>query len=362
MATDYRIQQKQSNGTLETLHPETKAKVVQVDSASAGIQAGNVQDAIKEINDNIKSITGGGVVTGVKGDAETNYRLGQVNITKENIGLGNVDNTADADKPISTPQQNALNNKVPKTTTVNGHALSDNVTITKYDIQLGNVTNDAQVKRSEMGTANGVATLDEAGKIPSAQLPSYVDDVNEYDSRQNFPMFGETGKIYVDTATNKTYRWSGTMYVEISASLALGETSSTAYAGDKGKANAEALVTLQNQVDSLPKQDTDTWRPVTITGKSTIDLNSTADPNGFAKINFKQGTGIELTPQNNEGNYDVSFDLAKSGVTAGTYSVVQVDAYGRVVTGAQSIEVGISGQTTPSASLAVGGIFFQRLD
>ena len=362
MATNYRIQQKQSNGVLETLHPETKAKIVQVDSTSAGVQATNVQDAIKEINENIKSITGGGVVTGVKGDAENNYRLGQVNITKANIGLGNVDNTADVDKPVSTPQQNALNNKVAKTTTVNGHALNANVTITKSDVQLGNVTNDAQVKRTEMGAANGVATLDETGKIPSAQLPSYVDDVEEYASLSLFPITGESGKIYVEIMTNKSYRWGGTQYVEISSSLALGETDSTAYSGDKGKANAEAIKTLQNQVDSLPKQDTNTWRPITVTGKTTIDLNSTADPNGFAKINFMQGTGIEIAPQNNDGNYDVSFGLAKSGVTAGTYSVVQVDDYGRVVTGAQSIEVGISGQTAPSTTLAVGGIFFQKLE
>lgn len=69
-------------------------------------------------------------------------------------------------------------------------------------------------------------------------MPSYVDDVLEYTNKSSFPTTGETGKIYVDTTTNKTYRWSGTTYVEISASLALGETSSTAYAGDKGKALA----------------------------------------------------------------------------------------------------------------------------
>ena len=53
------------------------------------------------------------------------------------------------------------------------------VTITKSDLGLGNVTNDAQVKRSEMGVANGVATLDSEGKVPSSQLPGFVDDVVE---------------------------------------------------------------------------------------------------------------------------------------------------------------------------------------
>ena len=105
----------------------------------------------------------------------------------------------------------------------------------KSDVGLGNVTNDAQVKRSEMGVANGVATLDGTGKVPTSQLPSYVDDVKEYNSKSAFPTTGETDKIYVAKDSNIIYRWSGTAYVEISSSLALGETSSTAYAGDRGK-------------------------------------------------------------------------------------------------------------------------------
>lgn len=73
------------------------------------------------------------------------------------------------------------------------------------------------------------------GVIGSSNLPSYVDDVLEYENKTSFPTAGEAGKIYVDKNTNLTYRWSGTAYVEISPSLALGETSSTAFAGDKGK-------------------------------------------------------------------------------------------------------------------------------
>lgn len=91
------------------------------------------------------------------------------------------------------------------------------------------------IPSSEKGVNNGVASLDETGKVPSAQLPSYVDDVVEYDSKSNFPETGESGKIYIAKDTNLTYRWSGSNYVEISPSLALGETSSTAYPGDKGK-------------------------------------------------------------------------------------------------------------------------------
>ena len=88
---------------------------------------------------------------------------------------------------------------------------------------------------SQKGAASGVAELDSSGKVPSAQLPSYVDDVVEFASRDSFPGTGEDGKIYIAEDTNLTYRWSGTQYVEISPSLALGETSSTAYRGDRGK-------------------------------------------------------------------------------------------------------------------------------
>lgn len=73
------------------------------------------------------------------------------------------------------------------------------------------------------------------GVVPASQLPSYVDDVLEYANLTLFPAIGENGKIYIDLQTNLVYRWTSSIYVEISKSLALGETSSTAYAGDKGK-------------------------------------------------------------------------------------------------------------------------------
>lgn len=62
------------------------------------------------------------------------------------------------------------------------------------------------------------------GKVPAAQLPSYVDDVLEYDAMSAFPATGESGKIYVAKDTNLVYRWSGTQYVEISPSPVLDAT------------------------------------------------------------------------------------------------------------------------------------------
>ena len=113
----------------------------------------------------------------------------------------------------------------------------------------GNLTDSGKsaadfVAATAVGASSGVAELDENGKVPTSQLPSYVDDVIEgyyYNSKfykestHTTEITGETGKIYVDLSTEKTYRWGGSAYVEISSSLALGETSSTAYRGDRGK-------------------------------------------------------------------------------------------------------------------------------
>ena len=96
------------------------------------------------------------------------------------------------------------------------------------------------------GAPNGLASLNESGVIPSTQLPSYVDDVVEVAAFSNLPSKGESGKIYIVTSTNTQYRWSGTAYVEISKSIALGETSSTAYPGDKGKATTDVVNSLSD--------------------------------------------------------------------------------------------------------------------
>lgn len=131
-----------------------------------------------------------------------------------------------------------LSGLVPKTTTVNGKPLSANVTLAKADIGLTNVEDKSSatirgeitsgnvtaalgftpVSATTVGAANGVASLDAGGKVPAAQLPSFVDDVIEGANLAALPATGSAGLIYVTLDTNKTYRWSGSAYVEISAS------------------------------------------------------------------------------------------------------------------------------------------------
>ena len=103
-----------------------------------------------------------------------------------------------------------------------------------YDAE-GHVTASGTHTHTVSGFLTSSSSLNAAkltGTVPSSVLPSYVDDVLEYSSRSSFPSTGETGKIYVDTTTNLTYRWGGSAYVEINPSLALGSTASTAAKGN----------------------------------------------------------------------------------------------------------------------------------
>lgn len=148
------------------------------------------------------------------------------------------------------------------------------------------ITNSLNAFISTKGQPGGLAELDSTGKVPAAQLPSYVDDVLEFSTKAQFPQTGETGKIYVAKDTNLTYRWTGTQYLEISQSLALGETPSTAYPGDKGKANRDAL-------NSMPTKLTSYLTPTTSTGE-------------LVKINYKYAAkdGLNYGPLQDD-NIDI---------------------------------------------------------
>ena len=129
---------------------------------------------------------------------------------------------------------------VPVERTVNGHALDENITLNATDVGaradtwMPSADDVGAIPASQKGTNGGVAELDSTGRVPSTQLPSYVDDVEEYTSLSAFPPTGEDGKIYVAEDSNLTYRWSGSGYVPLNPTLALGETSQTAYRGDRG--------------------------------------------------------------------------------------------------------------------------------
>ena len=207
-----------------------------------------------------------------------NGKVGYVSLDKKDVGLDNVDNTSDLNKPVSNATQVALNNKL-------NYALK--------------------------GVANGLAELDENGLVPTSQLPSFVDDVVEYSGISQFPAEGQSGKIYVDLSDNKTYRWSGTTYVEISPSIALGNTSSTAFRGDygqiaythavnKGAAYASGLYKITTNAEGHVISATPVVKQDIVNlgfdGQRTLQINGqtiTADP-----LNIVAGNGINLSFSN----------------------------------------------------------------
>lgn len=253
----------------------------------------------------------------------------------------------------------------PSSKTVNidlfGYSKTDH-THTKANIGLGNVTNDAQVKRTEMGKANGVATLDSTGKVPAAQLPSYVDDVVDgYLSSSKFyttknsdgtytgEITGETGKIYVDLNTMKTYRWSGSAYAVISETIALGETASTAYAGSKGKANADAITAIKNGTTKVPKAtNADTVGGFTVgvsvpanakfTDTTYTDMKaataSAAGTHGLVPApaagkqgQYLRGDGTWATPTNTDTHYTAKNVVGSSATATANVTAVASNPY-----------------------------------
>lgn len=174
--------------------------------------------------------------------------------------------------------------------------------------------------KNTKGKANGLASLDDSGKVPSTQLPSYVDDVLEFTQLDQLPKPGESGKIYVVTSTNLQYRWSGSDYVEISKSLALGETSSTAYPGDKGKATTDVVNSLSdNLVNDVLVSQSDK-NSVSLTIKSI-----TKNPVKKNKELLTDNTPILLADNVNDGLYDQADDKLitinqASSFTAGVMS------------------------------------------
>lgn len=190
--------------------------------------------------------------------------------TKFNTFIGNdIVLRGDKHNEIMTDVIDSLDTKASKTTTVNGQPLSANVVINANNLGLGNVDNTSDINKPISTAQQTLFNLKAdlvGGKVPSSQLPSFVDDVIEVANYAALPGTGETGKIYITLDTNLTYRWSGSVYTEISASLALGETSGSAYRGDRGKIAYDHSQNKSTDVDA-DMASTTKWASV----KATYD-------------------------------------------------------------------------------------------
>lgn len=162
--------------------------------------------------------------------------------SKGEVGLGNVDNTADSAKSVKYATSAGSAGAVawanvsgkPTTFAPSAHNHND-LYYQKSEVDSKLNGKAASSHTHGAGDITSVNASAITGTIAAANLPSYVDDVLEYAGTSKFPSTGEAGKIYTDTTTNKIYRWGGSSYVVISDTIALGETRSTAYRGDRGK-------------------------------------------------------------------------------------------------------------------------------
>lgn len=184
---------------------------------------------------------------------------------------------------------------------------------------------DAKVSTSLLGAGNGVATLDSNGKVPAFQLPSYVDDVLEYAALANFPVSGETGKIYVATGTNKVYRWSGSAYIEISASPgstdAVAEGSTNLYF-----TNARAQAAMTGAASTIATSDLTVNRALVSDGSGKVAVSSaTATQLGYlVGVTSAIQTQLDarvLATASNTVSTDLPSAYANNAVSTGTMTV-----------------------------------------
>lgn len=213
---------KDASGSLEQVLVETSAEQVTVADTANNFTSTNVEDALAEVAELAKN----GGVTGVKGDAETEYRKGNVNITKANIGLGNVDNTADANKSVAsavkatqdgdgnvikntyatkTEVTNGLNGKLDKvggtitgSLTVNGGVtVGGNLTVSGTTTTIDSTTLQVKDKLIEVAHGNTTKLTSPAGLV----VPKY-DGTNSGALVFNGDGMAQVGKVVLDAAGN----------------------------------------------------------------------------------------------------------------------------------------------------------------
>lgn len=300
--------------------------------------------------------------------------------SKAEVGLGNVDNTADSAKSVKYATSAGSAGAVawanvsgkPSTFAPSKHTHND-LYYQKSEVD-GRLSGKAAASHkhgaADITSVNASAI---SGVIAAANLPSFVDDVIEgylnggkfykekkTDGTYTTEITAETGKIYVNLNNSKTYRWSGSAYVVISETIALGETSSTAYRGDRGAAaynhaaakgsafanglykittNAQGHVTAATAVQKsditalgIPAQDTNTWNAL---------RGATASAAGSA--------GYVAAPVAGQQGYFLRGDGAWAAISKGTVGLGNVD---NTADSAKSVKYATSAGSATKASAA----------
>ena len=357
----FQIIQKVSESDTLVLHPETDATIVKYDNTASGLSATNVKAAIDEVNEQIGSITSGGVVTGVKGSAESTYRKGQVNLTAANVGA----ETAGA---VSTHNSSSTAHSDIRTLITN----AQNKANSAYSLAEGRAKAVAFDTEDAMKTAlkSAEKTDYKVGDnlfIKATNVPDYWVSAVLDNNSGTYGYFEvtvlESQKVDLTAYQTKTDSTLATTSKTVVGAIA--EVKSTAdSAKSSASTNASNITKIIDGTTTVAKATSATSANTATTATSAgkwstartigVSVNSGTKKDGSSAIS---GSGTQSV--DGSTNKTISVTLGDSGVTAGTYSAVQVNSKGIAVAGGQMFEVGTSGQTTPSATLATGGLFFK---
>ena len=298
-------------------------------------------------------------------------RTGAISLTSSDVGLGNVNNTSDASKPVSTAQA-AADSAVASSASTDATTKAD--AAKAYAIQRANHTGTQAISTvsglqtaldSKQGSGS-YATLDGGGKVPATLLPSYVDDVIEAASLSylNANVTGETGKIYVTLDNNKTFRWSGSAYVEISASPgstdAVTEGSVNLYFTNSRASAAAPVQSVAGRTGTVTLTKTD----VGLDNVTNVDATARANHTGTQSVSTITGLASVATSGSASDLSTGTLPAARipaTAVTAGSYgspnqvATITVGADGRL-TGASNTTLQILASQIFGGTLDIGRI------
>lgn len=363
-----------TSGNRDQLLPETQADIVKI-TGITGITASDVQGALEELF----TLASTGGVTGVKGEAESTYRKGNVNITKANIGLGNVDNTADSVKNVAMA--------VKATEDGNGNNIAATyATKTQVVVAQQTANNALNIAQGKTQGYTFETFAEMTTELKSATSTQYKIGDSLYIKEEGVTDYWVSGILSTNTGTYgyyeitplETQKVDLTEYQKKSDSTL--QTSSKKIVGAINEVNRNTDIAMQTQVLLEGKIDTVADNVTTLesnvstltsqleTAQTDIaDIEAGTTKAGYAIKADRLATARQITftgaatgsyTFDGSANKSVSLTLANSGVTAGSYSAVNVNSKGLVTSGGKSIEID-SGNHTPSANLMVGGIFLE---
>lgn len=353
----YQIIQKVSADDTLLLYPETESEIVIYDNKLSRLTATNMKDAIDEIVDKINNFKGG--VTGIKGEAETSYRSGNVNLTATDIGaedLGAVDKhnlSVVAHEDIRASVEEA------KTKADTAYAIAEGrakaVTFATADAMKKAL---AKASKNEYKIGDNIFILEE--NTPDYWISAVLDSNN-----------GEFGFFEVCNLETQKVDLSG-YQPKVDATLNTTSKSITGALNEIKEKNDVMLINIDVNSTNISNIVDGTTKVAKSSIADTAKASNTATTWANSRnIGVKINSGVKSNGTTITANAEQSIDgsadkvievtLGDSGIATGTYSAVQVNSKGIAVAGGQMIEIGITGQEMPSATLALGGLFFKAI-